>query len=80
MILTVAELNFAGRLFGSWSSAYKMSLDGTDCMNNESSLLCPKWHSQKFKSAAVRYEVGVSVEGSSILWAQGLFPQGSLAI
>lgn len=33
-----------------------------------------KWYSHNFKSSGVRYEVGVSIEHCTIVWANGSWP------
>ena len=53
-----------------------MSIDGTDCSVNEPSKFSPEFYSHKFHHSAVRYELGVSLDGS-IVWSNGPFPAGS---
>ena len=35
-----------------------------------------KWFSEKYKCAAVRYEIGISILGGDIVWINGPFPAG----
>lgn len=35
-----------------------------------------KWFSHKFKSAGLRYEIGISIFGGDIVWASGGLPCG----
>ena len=58
-----------------------ISVDCIDCkitepwpMNSESK----KWFSEKYKCAAVRYEIGVSILGGDIVWINGPFLPGKL--
>lgn len=57
---------------------YKMnvSLDGTDFKIREPTPFDKKWYSHKFKSAGLRYEVGISIECGEIVWASGGLPCG----
>ena len=36
----------------------------------------PRWYSHKFKSAGLRYEVGVGIANGHIVWSHGPFPCG----
>lgn len=53
-----------------------VSLDGTDFRINEPFPFSVKWYSHKFKAAAIRYEIGVSIGSGDIVWASGGFPAG----
>ena len=55
----------------------KMTVDGTDCPINEPQPFNKKWYSHKFKSAGLRYEVGVGLQSGDICWVNGPFPCGS---
>lgn len=52
------------------------SLDGTDFRIHEPTPFNPKWFSHKFKSAGIRYEIGISISHGDIVWASGGFPCG----
>ena len=54
-----------------------MSVDGTDCPIYEPSPWNKKWYSHKFKSAGLRYEIGVGLQSGNICWVNGPFPAGS---
>lgn len=54
-----------------------ISIDGTDCRIKEPIPFSKKWFSHKFKSAGLRYEVGVSIKLGHIVWVNGPFPCGS---
>lgn len=53
-----------------------VSLDGTDFRINEPTPFNKKWFSHKFKSAGIRYEIGISIVMGEIVWASGGFPCG----
>lgn len=53
-----------------------VTVDGTDFRIQEPSLFSPGWYSHKFKSAGVRYEVAVSINGGDIVHVNGPFPCG----
>lgn len=53
-----------------------MSVDCTDCSILEPYPFDRKWFSHKFKSAALRYEIGVVIETGDISWVNGPFPAG----
>ena len=53
-----------------------VTVDGTDFRICEPTCFDPKWMSHKFKSAGIRYEIGVSVSSGSIVWLHGPFPAG----
>ncbi len=57
-------------------STCKITLDGTDCPIQEPIPFNPKWFSHKFKSAGVRYEVGLCIQTGWIVWVNGPFPCG----
>ena len=52
------------------------SLDGTDFPINEPVPFSSKWKSHKFKGAALRYEIGLCLRTSNIVWAFGGVPAG----
>lgn len=54
-----------------------LSIDGTDCRIEEPAPFNTCWYSHKFKGAGLRYEIGVSLLGGNIMWANGPFPCGS---
>jgi hypothetical protein len=53
-----------------------VTLDGTDCPIQEPTDFESRWFSHKFKSAAVRYEVGICIQTGWIVWKNGPFPAG----
>lgn len=54
-----------------------VTVNGTDFRISEPSLFSLAWYSHKFKSAAVRYEVAVSINGGNIVHINRLFCTGS---
>ena len=54
-----------------------ITLDGTDFKIEEPSPFDPRWYSHKFKAAGLRYEVGVCIQTSEIVWTNGPYPCGS---
>jgi hypothetical protein len=57
-------------------SVCKMTIDGTDFQINEPTPFDKKWYSHKFKSAGLRYEVGVCIQTGWICWTNGPYPCG----
>lgn len=53
-----------------------VSEDGTDLRIQEPKSYERKWYSHKFKSAGLRYEIGISVTSGQIVWVHGPFPAG----
>lgn len=53
-----------------------MSIDGIDCCVNEPYPFNRNFYSPKFKSAGLRYEVGLSLHCENILWVHGPFECG----
>lgn len=53
------------------------SLDGVDFKINEPSPFNPSYYSHKFKSAGLRYEIGLCLRTGEIVWAHGGFPCGA---
>ena len=53
-----------------------ITVDGTDLQIREPQLFNPHWYSHKFKGAALRYEIGVSVVSGCIVWVHGPFSAG----
>ena len=53
-----------------------LSLDGTDFLINEPHPFSKKWFSHKFKAAGLRYEIGLCIRSSDIVWINGPFPAG----
>ena len=58
------------------NKVYRALVDGTDCKIVEPSPFSPKWFSHKFRSAGLRYEVGVGIGNGFIVWVFGPFPCG----
>ena len=54
----------------------KVSIDGTDCPIWEPWPFDPKWFSHKFKSAGLRYEVGLCINTGEIVSVFGGYPCG----
>ena len=54
-----------------------ISVDGTDFRIEEPTPFSPKWFSHKFRSAAVRYEIGISLGTGHFVWVNGPFTAGS---
>lgn len=54
-----------------------VSIDGVDFRINEPSPFNPSFFSHKFKSAGLRYEVGLCLRTGHIVWAYGGFPCGA---
>ena len=51
------------------------SIDGTDCLIQEPTRpIVKEWYSNKFKHAGLRYEIGMQINGSKILWVSGGVP------
>ena len=53
-----------------------MSVDATYCLINEQNPFSSVWCSHKLKSAAFKYEVGVSIKQGDIVWVSGPWPAG----
>jgi len=54
----------------------KLSVDGTNCEIQEPMPFSRIWYSHKFKSAGLRYEVGVCIQTGDICWINGPFKCG----
>jgi hypothetical protein len=54
-----------------------VSIDGTDCLINEPRPFSGKWWSHKHNGPGLRYEVGLSIRNSEIVWIKGPFPCGA---
>lgn len=52
------------------------SLDGVDFKISEPSPFNPSFYSHKFKSAGLRYEIGLCLRTGEIIWAHGGYPCG----
>lgn len=77
------KIVWQNRLKGSPRAVYNLclvSVDGTDFRIQEpfpfDREINPKWFSQKFKSAGVRYEVGLCIHTGDIVWFSGPFACG----
>ena len=53
-----------------------VTVDGTDCLIQEPTPFSSVWWSHKSNSAAVRYELAISVRSGRVVWANGPFPAG----
>lgn len=53
-----------------------MTVDGTDFIIMEQHPFDPIWFSHKFKHAALRYEIAISIFSGEIVWVNGPFPAG----
>lgn len=60
----------------SFSSTTRITVDGTDFPIQEQEHYPKSWYSHKFKGAGVRYEVGLSIETSDIVWIEGPYRCG----
>lgn len=69
-------MKWENRLKNSNDGDIKVSLDGTDFRICEPMPFNKKWFSHKFKSAGVRYELGLSVAVGEIVCASGGLPCG----
>lgn len=54
-----------------------MTVDGTDFLIQEPKPLDRTFYSHKFKHAALRYEIGISIDKGDIIWVNGPFKAGS---
>jgi len=73
-ILKEIEANvFENRYIGTNGSACLMSVDCTDFLVHETAPFCPDFFSYKLKHAALRYEIGVSIQRGDIVWINGPF-------
>lgn len=61
---------------GTENSNMHVSLDGTDFRIYEPTPFSKRWFSHKFKAAAIRYEIGISIGQGNIVWAAGGYPAG----
>jgi hypothetical protein len=52
-------------------------LDGVDFRILEPKPFSPKWYSHKFRSAGLRYEVGICIRTGKIVWQNGGYPCGA---
>ena len=53
-----------------------MSIDGTDVAMQELQPFSRTWFSYKINHAGLRYEIGLSIYGSNIVWANGPYNPG----
>lgn len=70
----VLQIKFVDRFKGDNGSACLMSIDCTDYLVHETAPFCPALFSYKFKHAALRYEIGISIQKGEICWINGPFP------
>ena len=64
------------RLIQDKGARCKITVDGTDFCINKQRDEPTSWYSFKFKSAAVRYELGVAIQSGFIVWASRPFRAG----
>ena len=53
-----------------------ITVDGTDFLIDEPTPRSRRWCSQKFKHAALRYEIGICIQTGWIVWVNGPYPAG----
>eukprot|EP00171_Calliarthron_tuberculosum_P019284 IDg19284t1 len=53
-----------------------VTVDGTDCSIMEPQPFNRRWFSHKLRSAGIRYEIALSINGD-IVWVNGPYPCGS---
>ena len=70
------QINLNDRLLGETFPNVYMSVDGTDCPVQEPSIFDRRMYSHKFKSAGLRYEVGIGVDFGNIVWVNGSYKCG----
>ena len=75
--LLLLQIDFANRNKNSNGSICRITVDGTDFRIQEPIPFDPRWFSHKFKSAALRYEVGICIQTGEIVWINGPFACGS---
>ena len=51
-----------------------LSLDGVDFDSNEPMPFNKRWFSRKLKTAGIRYDLGLSIRSSDIVWVSRGFP------
>jgi hypothetical protein len=73
-------VKFENRLIGNTGDVCLITVDGTDFeiweprpYNKEENKI---WFSSKFKSAGVRYEIGICIKTGHIVWINGPYPCG----
>ena len=68
------QINFENRFKNDIGCECLVTVDGTDFAIDEPEPFDPKWNSHKFKRAALKYEVTVSIQDSDIVLINGPFP------
>lgn len=71
------QIKFENRNRKDNGSICRVTLDGTDFQIQEPAPFDPKWFSHKFKGPGVRYEVGICIQTSEIVWFNGPYPCGA---
>ena len=71
------KIKWQNRLLRSNGSTCLVSVDGTDFRIVQPAPFDKKWYSHKFKGPGLRYEVGISIQTSWIVWISGPYPCGS---
>ena len=66
------------RLRGDVGNTCKISVDGTDFRILNRTPFWKGWFSFKFKTAGLRYEVGVNIMTGDIVWIEGPHPAGKM--
>lgn len=71
------QIRWENRYMNDNGSVCLVTVDGTDCPINEPSPFSPRWYSHKMNGPGVRYEVGVCIQTSWIVWVSGPYPCGA---
>ena len=72
----IQQIIWENRLKFDKGKVTKVSVDGTDFRIYEQDDEPRSWFSHKFNGPAVRYEIGLSIEGGDIVWINGPFRAG----
>ena len=74
------QIDWEKRKKGDIGNDCLVSVDCTDCPIEEphpfETNWSKRWYSHKFKGAALRYEVAISIVGGDVVWVNGPFPPG----
>lgn len=73
---TVAQIVWENCKKGDVGNDCLVSVDGTDCRTTKQGKSWKSFHSFKFKSSGLRYEIGLSIIGGDIVWVAGPYPPG----
>jgi len=70
------QILWSNRFKGDVGNQCKVSIDGTDVQVQELGGFAKDFYSHKFKSAGLRYEVGLNIRTGDIVWIHGPFRCG----